>query len=86
MEGGWIRCGQWRGRDVHWWRNPRRILPAPWLRAVTLWRQSQGGMARGWLAEPGGINAQPAWLVDAFGILAAEEHRMDKRRTEKEPG
>ncbi|UXQ89170.1 hypothetical protein [Synechococcus phage MinM1] len=82
MEGGWIRTGQWQGRDVLWWRNPRHLLPAAWLRVVALWRMSQGGMARGWLPGAGGLNDQPAWLVDAFGILSAEEHRMDQRRQE----
>lgn len=80
MEGGWIRVGQMRGHDVLWWHNPRLILPACWMRVVALWRQSQGGMGRGWLPEAGGVNAQPAWLLDAFSILAAEEQRMDKPR------
>ena len=83
VEGGWIRAGQWRGQDVLWWRNPRHLLPAAWFRVVALWRQSQGGMGRGWLPQAGGINDQPAWLLDAFGILAAEEHRMDDARKDR---
>jgi len=29
-----------------------------------------GGFAQ--LPEPGGINAQPAWLMDAFAVLSGE--------------
>lgn len=34
-----------------------------------------GGFAQ--LPEPGGLNAQPAWLVEAFGVLdrAAQDMR-----------
>lgn len=78
VEGGWLRVGQWRGRDVLWLRNPKHLLPRAWVLAVAAWRQSQGGMGRGWLPEGGGLNAQPAWLIDAFSILAAEEARLDK--------
>ena len=63
---------------MHWGTNPRHILPGVWLRVVALWRQSQGGMARGWLPEAGGVNAQPAWLMEAFAILSAEDARLDK--------
>jgi hypothetical protein len=80
VEGGWLRVGQLQGQDVLWWRNPRHLLPSPWLRVVALWRHSQGGMARGWLPAAGGVNDQPAWLLAAFNVLAAEEHRMDKSR------
>lgn len=80
MEGGWIRTGEWRGHEIIWSRNPRHLLPAAWLRVVALWRHSQGGMARGWLPGAGGVNDQPAWLMDAFSILSAEENRMDQRK------
>lgn len=82
-EGGWITCGEWRGQAVLWWRNPRLLLPRPWFMAVSLWRQSQGGMGRGWLPGAGGVNDQPAWLLDAFAVLAAEEARIDKAERAK---
>lgn len=72
--------GEVQGRAVLWWRNPRHLLPPAWRRVVALWRQSQGGMARGWLPEAGGVNDQAAWLLEAFAILAAEEARLDKRK------
>ena len=75
-----------QGRAIHWWHNPRHLLPAAWIRCVALWRHSQGGMARGWLPEAGGVNQQPAWLIEAFGILSAEERRLDEREREREKG
>lgn len=81
VEGGWLTVGEVQGRAVLWWRNPRHLLPRAWMAVVALWRQSQGGMGRGWLPEAGGINQQPAWLMDAFAILGAEEARLDKRKT-----
>jgi hypothetical protein len=68
---------------VLWWRNPRHLLPRAWLLVVAAWRRSQGGMARGWLPEGGGVNDQPAWLLDAFDILAAEESRIEKKEAGK---
>ena len=76
LEGGWWRAGVFRGVDLHWWRNPRLALPAAWLRVVHLWRRSQGGMGVGWLPEAGGLHAQPAWLLHAFDVLAAEDSRL----------
>jgi hypothetical protein len=67
------------GAAIHWWRNPRLLLPRAWMLALALWRQSQGGMARGWLPEPGGVHDQPAWLMEAFAILSAEEARLDRQ-------
>jgi hypothetical protein len=78
--------GEVEGRGVHWWCNPRHLLPRAWMTVVALWRQSQGGMARGWLPEAGGVNGQPAWLIEAFGLLGAEEARLDKLRQRKEGG
>ena len=82
-EGGWIICGEWRGVAVLWWRNPRHLLPRPWLHLVGLWRLSQGGMGRGWLPGAGGVNDQPAWLLEAFNILSAEDARIDKMERER---
>lgn len=81
VEGGFLTVGQLRpGVDVLWGGNPRHLLPRAWMQVVGLWRHSQGGMARGWLPEAGGVNDQPAWLMDAFAILAAEEARLDKAK------
>lgn len=80
-EGGWLTLGQVRpGIAVHWWTNPRLLLPRAWTMVVGMWRQSQGGMARGWLPEAGGTRAQPAWLMEAFAILSAEEQRLDRKK------
>lgn len=70
--------------EVKWWRNPRHLLPPAWLHVAQQFFLSRGGMGRGWLPEPGGINAQPAWLVAALGILGAEQARLDDLRREKE--
>jgi hypothetical protein len=69
-----------QGREILWWHNPRLLLPRAWFRVVALWRQSQGGMGRGWLPQAGGINDQPAWLLEAFNILGAEEARLAERK------
>jgi hypothetical protein len=87
VEGGWLMVGELKpGRAILWWHNPRHLLPAAWSRVVALFRLSQGGMARGWLPEAGGVNAQPAWLMDAFAVLAAEEARLEKRSAAKKEG
>ena len=65
--------------EVRWWRNPHHLLPAAWLHVVRLWHLSRGGMGRGWLPVAGGTNDQPAWLMDAFGVLAAEQARIDEQ-------
>lgn len=80
-EGGWIEAGELGGHPVRWWSNPRHILAPAWRRVVELWGRSRGGMGVGWLPEPGGVNAQPAWLLGAFAILGAEDARLEKLRT-----
>jgi hypothetical protein len=45
---------------------------------IAAYRLSRGGMGRGWLPEAGGTNNQPAWLIAAFAILAAEEDRIER--------
>lgn len=40
-------------------------------------------MGRGWLPEAGGINDQPAWLIEAFAILGAEDARIDQHAKER---
>lgn len=66
------------GRRILWWRNPRLLLPQAWFLAVSLWRRSQGGMARGWLPAAGGVGDQPAWLMEAFGVLNVEQARLEE--------
>jgi hypothetical protein len=69
-----------RGREVLWLRNPRHLLPAAWGRVVAAFNLSRGGMGRGWLPEGGGVNDQPAWMIEAFSILAGEEARIERVR------
>lgn len=80
VEGGWWLVGEHAGRAVRWWRNPALILPAVWSSVVALWSRSQGGMGVGWLPEPGGQNAQPAWLWQAFAVLSAEDRRLAEKK------
>lgn len=77
-EGGFLLVGEWRGAPVHWLTNPRLLLPQAWFVVVQMWRLSQGGMGRGWLAEAGGAHDQPAWLLHAWSILNAEDARLDR--------
>lgn len=65
---------------VHWWQNPKHLLPRCWSMVVGMWRLSEGGMARGWLPASGGVADQPAWLMDAFLLLASEQARLDKQK------
>ena len=69
-----------RGREVLWLRSPRALLPSAWGRVVAAFYLSRGGMGRGWLPEAGGINDQPAWIIEAFAILAGEEARIERMR------
>lgn len=65
--------------DEFWPRNPRHIVPRAYHHLVRLWsrcRAGMGGMAV--LPEAGGLNAQPAWLVAAFGVLDGADHRLDE--------
>jgi hypothetical protein len=78
-EGGWIEVGEYAGRPVKWWHNPRHLLPPTWRRVVELYFRSRGGMGVGWLPEAGGVNDQPAWLLAAFNILAAEDARAQPK-------
>ncbi|RVT97897.1 hypothetical protein EOD42_08895 [Rhodovarius crocodyli] len=50
--------------------NPRLTIPDDWHELVRLWcrcRGDMGGLAH--LPDPGGINDQSAWLIDAFGQI-----------------
>ena len=74
----WIAGEIAPGVPIRWWHNPALILPEAWRRVVQLYHLSRGGEGRGWLPEAGGINDQPAWLLRAFAVLAAEEARLRK--------
>jgi hypothetical protein len=52
---------------------------------ISAYRLSRGGMGRGWLPEAGGTSAQPAWLMAAFAILAAEEGRIEEALKAQKP-
>lgn len=48
---------------------------------MRLWRRCQSGMGGyAQLPEPGGINAQAAWLMAAFDILADADAKARKQR------
>ena len=60
-------------------------MPTGYYHVVRLWRRCQSGMGGyAQLPEPGGINAQPAWLMAAFDILASAEAAARKSRREED--
>jgi hypothetical protein len=66
--------GNWQAGGREWRINPRYALPEAYFHVVGLWNRCQGGMGGyAQLPEPGGMNAQPAWLINAFGVLSAAE-------------
>lgn len=67
------------------WRiNPRVCLPAVYFHVVRLWFRCRGGMGGlAHLPERGGLNDQPAWLMEAFNHLANTEAELER---EKAPG
>jgi len=71
--------GDWDVGGRIWKRNPRHLVPRAIMRVVMLWdlcRAGMGGFAM--LPEAGGINDQPAWLMAAFGVLNAENGRLEE--------
>lgn len=57
----------------------------PWAwDMLRLWRLSQGGMARGWLPDPGGTLDQPRVMLEAFAVMSAVEHELTKRDEDRE--
>ena len=70
---------------MRWWGNPRWLLPEAWVHVVRLWHHSRGGMGRGWLPHSGGTNDQPCWIINAFGVLNAEQARLDELRRKEKP-
>lgn len=73
--------GIWTAGGAGFRINPRYSIPPAIFHVVELWFRCQGGMGGlSCLPEPGGINAQPAWLLGAFAVLdaAAAEARSQK--------
>ena len=62
--------GKWKAGGREWDINPRFVIPPAYFHVLRLWRRCQSGMGGfAQLPEPGGINAQPAWLIGAFEVL-----------------
>lgn len=64
--------------DERWPRNPRFSVPRVYQHIVKAWGRCRGGMGAGVFPEAGGLNQQPAWLIHAFGVLDAADHRIDE--------
>lgn len=43
-----------------------------------LWRYFRSGLGAGYLPDPGGLNDQSAWVIEAFGVMSAAEARIKK--------
>ncbi len=64
--------------------NPRDWVGSEWLDVVRLYRLcGWGGMGPGLLPDAGGINAQAAWLMDAFLIVGDQDEKRRKAREEQ---
>ena len=62
-----------------WRLNPRVVVPRAFFHVIRLWyrcRSGMGGYAQ--LPEAGGMNGQPAWLLEAFNYLAGVESELDE--------
>jgi hypothetical protein len=61
-----------------WRLNPRVTVPRGFFHVVRAWYRCRGGMG-GYavLPEAGGLNAQPAWLLEAFAYLAGVDSEID---------
>lgn len=59
--------------------NPRLGLDDNAFEMVRLWRLYQGGMAPGWLPDPGGVLDQAAILLDAFAVMSAAEAALQPK-------
>lgn len=47
---------------------------------MLLWRLYQGGDGVGHLPDAGGVNDQPAWLLEAFAVMDGAEHELKTDR------
>jgi hypothetical protein len=65
-----------------WDTNPREIVTPDWLEVIRLLRLCRGGMGYALLPDAGGVNDQPAWLLDAFAHLGALEAEADRQAAE----
>ena len=63
--------------EMEWVGNPRHAVPPAAFHVVRLYYRHKGGMAPGPLPDAGGTNDQAAWLLSAFGILAAAEQAWE---------
>lgn len=66
--------------------NPRLTISQPWHDFVRLWAACRGGM--GGIAhwpDGGGVGDQAAWVVDAFGMLAGIDARLDEAARSTNP-
>lgn len=50
--------------------NPALAIPQPWHDFVALWARCRGEMGIAHWPDAGGVNAQAAWIVDAFSALS----------------
>jgi hypothetical protein len=77
--------GEWDVGGAVWRHNPRHLVPKRIFHVVKLWNRCRSGMG-GFAALPdaGGINQQPAWLMNAFSVLEAADERL--RAAEKPEG
>lgn len=59
------------------YRQDPRDLVQPWaLDVVMLWGQCRGEFGMANLPDPGGINDQVGWLLDAFAVCNAAEAQL----------
>lgn len=49
------------------------------MEVVQLWAQCRGEMGMAQLPDPGGINDQAAWVMDAFATCGAAEAELQKQ-------
>lgn len=62
---------------VEWSTNPRHALDWSWHEFVRLWAACRGDMGVAHWPDAGGIAAQAAWIVEAFGVLNAAAARKE---------
>ncbi len=69
---------------MRWRGNPRLAVPPAAMHAVRLYYRNKGGMAPGPLPDAGGVNDQAAWLMTAFGVLAAVEAEWEEAANDQD--
>ena len=69
------------GETYH--RNPRDLVE-PWaFEVVQLWAQCRGEATLAHLPDPGGVNDQAAWLLEAFNACSAAEAELSKEEADR---